>query len=157
MAATLARTVRLEGVTIPAGTKETPELRARITNPRSWSGPSELDGVDDLTTTANHVAEPAPTVDDLVEVIEAAVEAAVERVLVRHLATLERAEVHPADDRSAEADDESEPPRGGAGSGKDVWRKHAEGLGITVPADAEREDIIALVDAHKAAREAAQQ
>jgi hypothetical protein len=39
-----------------------------------------------------------------------------------------------------------EPPRSGAGSGKEAWRSHAEGLGIDVPDDASRDDIIALVD-----------
>jgi hypothetical protein len=43
-----------------------------------------------------------------------------------------------------------EPPRTGRGSGVAAWRAHAEGLGITVPDDADRDDIVALVDARKA-------
>lgn len=41
-----------------------------------------------------------------------------------------------------------EPPRGGEGSGVDEWRAHAEKLGLEVPEDAGRDDIVALVDAH---------
>jgi len=44
-------------------------------------------------------------------------------------------------------DPDEEPPRGGAGSGKDVWRAYAERLGLEVPAEADRDDIVALVDA----------
>jgi hypothetical protein len=40
-----------------------------------------------------------------------------------------------------------EPPRSGRGSGEDVWREYATGLGIDVPDDAGRDDIVALVDA----------
>lgn len=43
-----------------------------------------------------------------------------------------------------------EPPRGGPGSGEGAWRSYAESLGITVPEDAKKGDILALVDAHKA-------
>lgn len=41
-----------------------------------------------------------------------------------------------------------EPPRSGRGSGEDAWRTYATGLGIDVPEDAGRDDIVALVDAH---------
>ncbi|TYP82073.1 hypothetical protein [Blastococcus xanthinilyticus] len=44
---------------------------------------------------------------------------------------------------------EVEPPRSGAGSGTEVWRAHAERLGIEVAADAGRDDIVAAVDAAK--------
>lgn len=46
-----------------------------------------------------------------------------------------------------ESDDAEEPPRSGKGSGEDAWRAYAERLGINVPDDASRDDIIALVDA----------
>lgn len=52
-------------------------------------------------------------------------------------------EVAPAPDL-APAD--AEPPRAGKGSGRDAWAAHARDLGITVPDDAGRDDIIALVD-----------
>jgi len=38
------------------------------------------------------------------------------------------------------------PPRAGKGSGLTVWSAYADSIGITVPEDATREDIIALVD-----------
>jgi hypothetical protein len=51
------------------------------------------------------------------------------------------------------ADDEAgneAPPRAGRGSGLDAWREYAsETLQLTVPEDATREDIFALVDAQK--------
>jgi hypothetical protein len=40
-----------------------------------------------------------------------------------------------------------EPPRSGRGSGVDEWRVYAETLGVDVPEDAGRDDIVALVDA----------
>lgn len=49
-----------------------------------------------------------------------------------------------------ELDDEDEsdrPPLTGKGSGKGAWTDYAESLGIEVPEDASRDDIVALVDA----------
>jgi hypothetical protein len=43
--------------------------------------------------------------------------------------------------------EKSEPPRGGEGATADAWREYATGLGIEVPEDAGRDDIVALVDA----------
>lgn len=40
-----------------------------------------------------------------------------------------------------------EPARSGRGSGEDAWREYATELGVDVPEDAGRDDIIALVDA----------
>ena len=48
------------------------------------------------------------------------------------------------EDEPAPAD---QPPRAGKGSGVEVWRAHAEKVGVTVPDDATRDDIIAAVDA----------
>lgn len=42
----------------------------------------------------------------------------------------------------------SAPPRAGRGSGFDAWKAHAESLGIEVPDDAQRDDVIELVDKH---------
>lgn len=43
-----------------------------------------------------------------------------------------------------------EPPRGGAGSGADVWREFLTGQGVTdLPEDANRDDLVALWDARK--------
>lgn len=53
-------------------------------------------------------------------------------------------EVAPENDIAGE-----EPPRAGRGSGVDVWRAHAESLGLLVEEDATRDDIIALVDDSK--------
>lgn len=38
------------------------------------------------------------------------------------------------------------PPRAGRGSGRDAWAAYAASLGVEVPGDATREDIIAAVD-----------
>jgi hypothetical protein len=47
-----------------------------------------------------------------------------------------------------------EPPREGRGSGVTAWRTYAEGKGLTVPAEADVDDIRALVDARKASQAA---
>jgi hypothetical protein len=50
-----------------------------------------------------------------------------------------------------DAEDEGgEPPRAGKGSGTETWRAYAVSLGIDVPADKNRDEIVALVDAHRA-------
>lgn len=54
------------------------------------------------------------------------------------------ANMESADASTAEV---QEPPRGGAGSGETAWRAYAAHLGIEIPEDADRGDIIALVDA----------
>lgn len=145
MAATLARTVRLDGVTIPAGTEETPELRARIANPRSWSGPTELEGMEGAAI-VDDGGEPPTTVDELVALIEAAVE----RVLVRHLVTTDpvgsSGEGQIADGGPS-GETVSEPPRGGPGSGEPAWRDYAAAIGLDVSGASDRNEIIALVDA----------
>jgi len=41
----------------------------------------------------------------------------------------------------------AEPPRSGKGSGIDKWKQYAESKGHSVPDDADRDTIIALVDA----------
>jgi hypothetical protein len=51
----------------------------------------------------------------------------------------------------APADPSVEPPRSGRGSGVEAWRAHAAHLGVEVPDDASRDDIIAAVDAHNTA------
>jgi hypothetical protein len=43
----------------------------------------------------------------------------------------------------------AEPPRSGAGSGRPAWAEYAASLGLEVPADASRDDIIAAVDKAK--------
>ncbi|HXH57730.1 hypothetical protein [Iamia sp.] len=40
-----------------------------------------------------------------------------------------------------------EPPRAGTGSGTEEWAAYATGLGLDIPADAKRDEIIATVDA----------
>lgn len=40
------------------------------------------------------------------------------------------------------------PPRAGRGSGVDAWKAYAKGLGLDVPDDAQRDDIVELVDQH---------
>lgn len=39
-----------------------------------------------------------------------------------------------------------EPPRSGKGSGTDAWREYAKSLGLEIPADASRAQIMTLVD-----------
>lgn len=49
---------------------------------------------------------------------------------------------------AAEASDgPEEPPRSGQGATTDAWRAYADQLGVDVPDDAGRDDIIAAVDA----------
>lgn len=43
-----------------------------------------------------------------------------------------------------------EPPRAGPGSGVEAWSAYAKDLGIEVPADAKRDDVIELVEQHSA-------
>jgi len=56
------------------------------------------------------------------------------------------------DDRPAAAppSDGGEPKRAGKGSGRDAWHAYAESIGLDVPDDASRDDIIAAVDAAQA-------
>jgi hypothetical protein len=42
-----------------------------------------------------------------------------------------------------------EPPRAGAGSGRDAWAEYAKALQLEVPVAAGRDDIIDLVDASR--------
>lgn len=44
------------------------------------------------------------------------------------------------------------PPRSGKGSGLDAWRSYARQLGVEPRADADRDDVIAAVDAHHLAQ-----
>jgi hypothetical protein len=50
-----------------------------------------------------------------------------------------------------EPDSGGEPPRSGKGSSTEAWQRYAASLGVTVPEDASRDDIVAAVDAHNAA------
>ena len=43
----------------------------------------------------------------------------------------------------------AEPPRSGAGSGKEAWRHYATDLGVVVTDKMDRDKIIAAVDAHR--------
>jgi hypothetical protein len=47
-----------------------------------------------------------------------------------------------------------EPARSGRGSGLDAWTAYAKSLDIEVPADASRDDVIALVDEKETSTEA---
>jgi len=49
----------------------------------------------------------------------------------------------------AGSDAGDEPPRSGAGSGRDAWAAYATSKGINVPADAGRDQIIELVEAQR--------
>src|SRR4051812_22314689 len=51
------------------------------------------------------------------------------------------------DGAADDGDAAEEPPMGGAGSGRAEWAAYAEGLGIEVPEDAGRDDIVELVHA----------
>lgn len=54
----------------------------------------------------------------------------------------------PSTDPNPGPDVPSAPPRAGRGSGVDVWKAHAESLGLTVPDGASRDAIVELVDEH---------
>jgi hypothetical protein len=43
------------------------------------------------------------------------------------------------------------PPMSGKGSGRDDWAAYAASVGVAVPADATRDDIVALVEAQRPA------
>jgi len=56
----------------------------------------------------------------------------------------------PATDPSTPpGDGGSEPPRSGAGSGREAWAAYATGLGLVVDTDLSRDQIIELVEAHR--------
>lgn len=38
------------------------------------------------------------------------------------------------------------PPKAGKGSGEDAWRTYADAVGVEVPADASRDDVIAAIE-----------
>jgi len=97
MARRLVRTVVVGGQHVAAGTEETAELKAAVTNPVAWVGESDL-------------PDEAPQGPE-------------------------------------------EPPRGGPKATADAWRTHAAALGVEVPEDASRDDIVALVDAHNTSNE----
>lgn len=69
------------------------------------------------------------------------VEANVERVTNRNY---EQATAAPGEKRAASVP--SEPPRSGAGSGRDVWAEYAAAKGVEVTDDMTRDDIVAAVD-----------
>jgi len=52
-----------------------------------------------------------------------------------------------ADEQDSGQQTPEQPPRGGAGATEEAWREYATGVGIEVPEDAGRDDIVALVDA----------
>jgi hypothetical protein len=60
----------------------------------------------------------------------------------RRATTKASAEAKPPAESASE-----EPPRGGEGATEEAWRAHAAAVGVEVPEDAGRDDIIALVDA----------
>lgn len=47
-----------------------------------------------------------------------------------------------------DGDDTGPPPKTGKGSGVQAWREYAGTIGVAVPEDATRDDIIAAVEAH---------
>jgi hypothetical protein len=57
----------------------------------------------------------------------------------------------------AASDEPKAPPRSGKGSGLDAWRAYARQLGVEPRADADRDDVIAAVDAHHLAARAARE
>lgn len=71
--------------------------------------------------------------------------------ILEHLDDDERAELAALVDQAAGATPAlEEPPRGGAGSGRDAWAAYAAALEINVTEDDDRDQIIAKVDALKA-------
>lgn len=147
----LAKTVVAGGVKYSAGTPATPGLLELI-HERHW--------------TTEDQASPAPAgaalseIDDLKKALAAAGEQrdADTATIAKQYETIARltGEVETLTQKLAElgltpaapaASGVAEPPRAGRGSSEDAWREYATGLGIDVPNDAGRDDIIALVDA----------
>lgn len=56
----------------------------------------------------------------------------------------------PAGPEGDAAPEVAAPPRSGAGASRDAWAAYAGQLGLTVPADMSRDDIIAMVDQQEA-------
>lgn len=61
-----------------------------------------------------------------------------------------------AEAEAAKANQAPEPPRGGAGSGVDVWRDYATQTGVELDDDMNRDDIIAAVDLAREEADAAE-
>lgn len=147
MARVLRRTVITGGVTYPPGTVQTPELLERISNPRAWEGEPDPEPTPAPRKRAarptQKPVEPArapqaeqsaaPTPEETPEVPEETPDE----------------ETPPEPEGSEQSETLEEPPRGGAGATGDAWREYASALGLEVPEDAGRDDIVALVDASR--------
>ena len=51
------------------------------------------------------------------------------------------------EDTDPEGTDATPPPKDGPGSGKAAWHTYAAAVGVEVPADASRDDVIAAIEA----------
>lgn len=97
----------------------------RITNPDVWASSPSVGATPAPATEPEETVSQEPAVDPEPEDLEL--------------------EVEGDEDGEPAGDGEVERPRGNATRG--AWIEYAESLGITVPADAQRNDIIELVDA----------
>jgi hypothetical protein len=123
-----------------AGAVPPPEVAARIKNPKAWTE------VPDRASGTPPTPAPAP---------ETAVRQPVPEQPNTGSADLAAGDVVADEGDPAEAyvpaapgePTVAAPPRSGRGSGVEAWRAFASFCGVTVPADADRNDIIAACDA----------
>lgn len=167
----LARTVVAGGVKYSAGTAATPELLELI-HASHWTSNDHEDQTPAFNLQAHRLtAALAEALGEVADLKAALVAAGEQRdadtatiaeqyetiarlsgeveTLTARLAALGGTPAASAAPAAPAASATSEPPRAGRGSSEDAWREYATSLGIDVPADAGRDDIIALVDAEK--------
>lgn len=170
-ARTLAAAVQVGTDFYPAGSRPPAEVAKLITNPNVWA-PADTDGEDGGDGTgAGSSSSSTPAKKKTTK--QAAKPAASPTAK-----TPAEPKTDPEGDAQGEADGEngdgqkvdgetdgqgtdpgagekgegalSEPPRSGKGSGLPAWKAYAESLGLEVPGDAQRDDVMTLVDLHDA-------
>lgn len=125
---------------------ELPDWAARkISNPYVWAGDAPSTSGDVTDAPAHEVSQGVETVPEWAQLLISRLEAAA--------SAAEDGSVPSSDEEDQSLDEatKDEPARAGRGSGLPVWQAYAKSLQVEFPDDATREDIIALVDTHKAA------
>lgn len=162
MARRLRRGVILDGDLIPAGTPETPYLAAEITNPRAWVGEPDAPAPA-ATPPASPPLPPAPSSTPPTSGQEQHSDDAPAKGAEGADESGGPDEAEDADEADGGEGDEpeqpatpasreptpQEPPRSGKGSGVHAWQAYATHLGVQFPAEATRDELIQLVDAHQ--------
>lgn len=111
-------------VTFPPGSTPPAWAQALITNPKAWRSAPAAEPTSPPEAPSQEDAPPAPDEAPPAEAPEP--DAGADEDLVVEL---------------------PEPPKRGAGSGKDAWAAYARSKGITVTADMNRDEIIDAVEA----------